>query len=83
MRKIEEGRFCSIHTGHKSKETPWRVHVSLYLHDLFTREKREEQPHLLVGFSPVLSFLGYILCLFVNGVIAFYYSLFSTFFLIS
>jgi hypothetical protein len=30
-------------------------------------EKRAEWPHLLAGFSPVLGFPGYILCLFVDG----------------
>jgi hypothetical protein len=62
--------------GHISKETPQRVHLSLYLHNIYTREKRAEQPHLLARFSPVLSFLGHILCLFVDGVCIYFYSLF-------
>jgi hypothetical protein len=75
----EEERFCSSHTGHRSKETPQRVPLSLYLHHFYTREKRAEQPHLLAGFSPVLGFPGHILCLFVDGVIVFYCSLFLHF----
>jgi hypothetical protein len=50
--------------------------LSLYLHHLFTREKRVEKPRLLDGFSPILSFLGHILCLLVDGVNVFYCSLF-------
>jgi hypothetical protein len=78
---IEEERLCSGHTGHKSKATPWRVPLPLYLHNFYTREKRAEKPYLLDGFSPVLGFPGHSLCLFVDGVIVFYYSLFSAFYL--
>ena len=81
MSIIEGERLYSFHISHGSKATPQRVPLSLYLHHLFTREKRVEQPHLLAGFSPVLGFLGHILCLFVDGVIVFYCSLFSTFYL--
>jgi hypothetical protein len=77
----EEERLCSSHTSHKSKATPQRVPLSLYLHHFYTREKRAEQPHLLAGFSPVLDFPGHILCLFLDGVIVFYYSLLSAFYL--
>jgi hypothetical protein len=52
------------------------VPLSLYLHHFFTREKRVEHAHLLVGFSLVLGFPGHILCLFVDGVNVFYCSLF-------
>jgi hypothetical protein len=31
-------------------------------------ENITERPHLLDGFSPILIFSGYILCLFVDGV---------------
>jgi hypothetical protein len=81
MNIIEEERFCSSHTGHKSKETPHRASLSLYLHHFYTKEKRAEQFHLLVGFSSVLGFPSHILCLFVDGVIVFYYSLFFAFYL--
>jgi len=64
-----------------SKTTPQRVPLSLYLHHFYTKEKRAKQPHLLVGFSPVLGFPGHILCLFVDGVIVFYCSLFFAFYL--
>ena len=78
MSIIEDEKFCS---SYKSKATPQRVPFSLYLHHFYTREKRAEQPHLLARFSPVLGFLGHILCLFVDGVIVFYYFLFSAFYL--
>jgi hypothetical protein len=65
----EEERLCSSHTCHRSKATLRRVPLSLYLHHFYTREKREEKPHLLDGFYPILGFLGHILCLFVDGVI--------------
>jgi hypothetical protein len=77
----EEERLCRNHKGHMSKETPKRVSLSLYLHHFHTREKRAEQPHLLARFSPVLGFPSHMLCLFVNGVIVFYCSLFSAFYL--
>jgi hypothetical protein len=77
----EEERFYSIHTSHMSKETPQRVPLSLYLHHVYTKETRAKQPHLLVGFSLVLGFSGHILCLFVDGVIVLYLSLFSTLYL--
>jgi hypothetical protein len=79
MSIIEEKRFYSTHTGHRSKETPKRVPHSLYFHHFYTKEKRAEHPHLLVGFSPILDFTSHILCLFVDGVNVFYYSLFFTF----
>jgi hypothetical protein len=75
MSIIEDERFCSNHTCHKSKTTPQRVPLSLYLHCFFTRERRAEQRHLLAEFSPILGFLGHILCLFVDGVNVFYRSL--------
>jgi hypothetical protein len=81
MSVTEEERFCIIHRGHRSKENPQRVHLYLYLHHFYTREKRVEQPHLLAGYSPVLGFPGHILCLFMDGVIVLYYSLFFTFYL--
>jgi hypothetical protein len=81
MSTKEDERFYNIHLGHRSKVTPKRVPISLYFHHFYTREKRAEQPHLLDGFSPVLGFPGHILCLFVNGVIVFYCSLFSAFYL--
>jgi hypothetical protein len=62
MRIIEEDIFCSSQTCHGSKETTQRVPFSLYWHHFYTKEKRAEQPHLLAGFSPVLGFLGRILC---------------------
>jgi hypothetical protein len=64
-----------------SKATPRRVPLSLYLHHVYIREKRVEQPHLLAKFSPVLDFSGHILCLFVDGVKVFYCSLFFAFYL--
>jgi hypothetical protein len=75
----EEERLCNNHTGHMSKTTPQKVHLSLYLHHFYTKEKRAEQPHLLVGFSPVFGFSGHILCLFVDGVCIYLRSLFFTF----
>jgi hypothetical protein len=78
---IEEERLCSSHTDHSSKETPHRVSLSLYLHHFYTKEKRAEQPHLQDGFSPRLGFPGHILCLFVDGEIVFYCSVFFTFYL--
>jgi hypothetical protein len=83
---IEEEIFSSSHTGHRSKETPQRVPLSLYLHHFHNREKKEKQPHLLVGFSPVLGFLGHILSIFVDGAciylcyLFFAFELFHTFF---
>jgi hypothetical protein len=75
----EDERFCSSQTCHRSKATLRRVPLSLYLHHFYTREKGVEQPHLLARFSLVLGFLGHVLCLFVDGVIVCYYSLFSNF----
>jgi hypothetical protein len=74
--KAKEGRFCRSHTGHRQ-----RVPLSSYLCHFYTKEKREKKPHLVDGFSPVLGFPGHILCLFVDGVIGFYCSLFSTFYI--
>jgi hypothetical protein len=76
MRIKEEERFCSIYIGQRSRETPKRVLVSLYLYHFYTREKREEQHHLLVMFSLVLDFLGQILCLFVDGECIYFFPLF-------
>jgi hypothetical protein len=78
----KEERFYSSHTGHRSKANPQRVSLSLYLHHFYNREKRVEQPHLLVGFSPVLGFPGHILCSFVDGVFIYLCSLFFAFKLI-
>jgi hypothetical protein len=72
----KEEIFFSIHTGHRSKETPQRVPLSLYLHNFYTRKKRAKKPHLPAGFSPVLGFLGHILCLFIDGVCVFIYVLY-------
>jgi hypothetical protein len=52
----EEERFCSSDTDHISRENPQRVHLSLYLHHFFTREKRAEEPHLLAGFFSHIGF---------------------------
>jgi hypothetical protein len=67
----EDERLCSNHVGHRLKETPQRMPLSLYLYHFYTREKREEQPHLLVRFSPIFGFPSHILCLFLDGVIVF------------
>jgi hypothetical protein len=75
----EEERLCRIHIGHRAKVAPRRVSISLYLHHFYTRENREEQPHLLVGLSPVLDFPSHILCLFMDGVIVFHCSVMSPF----
>jgi len=40
---------------------------STYLFVLEFEEIRVEWPHLLVGFSPLLGFPSYILCLFLDG----------------
>jgi hypothetical protein len=61
----EEERFCSSHTGHSVKGNSTES-ASFFV--LAFEEKRAEQPHLLVGFSPILGFPGHILCLFVDGV---------------
>jgi hypothetical protein len=76
MIKKEEERLFSSYTGHRSKTNLQTTHLSLYLHYFYTREKREEKPHLLAGFSPVLGFLGYILCLFVDGDFILLFSIF-------
>ena len=60
--------FCSILIGHGSQVTLQRVSSPLYLHYFHTREKRVEQPHLLVGFSPIRVFQRKYLCYFVDGV---------------
>jgi hypothetical protein len=78
---IEEERFCSSHTGHRSKETPKSASFFVLASFLYQRKESREQPHLLAGFSPILGFPGHILCLFVDGVIVFYCSLFFTFYL--
>jgi hypothetical protein len=65
--------------SHKSNETPHRVFISLYLYHFYTKEKREEQPHLLSRFSPALGFLSHILCLFVDGVCIYFCFLFFAF----
>jgi hypothetical protein len=56
--------FCSILTCHKSQVTPYRVPSHLYFHYFHTREKREEKPHLLAGFSLSKGFLEKIFVLF-------------------
>jgi hypothetical protein len=56
---IEEKRLCSSDASHNVKGNSIE---SACFCVLSFEEKREEWPHLLVGFSPVLGFLGYILC---------------------
>jgi hypothetical protein len=73
----KEERLCSSHTSHRSKETPERVPLSLYLHHFYTTENRVEKPQLLARFSPVLGFPGHILCLFLDGVYLFLLSIFT------
>ena len=79
MSITEEERFYRNHTGHRSKAIPRRVSLYLYLHHFYSREKRAKQPHLIAWFSPVLCFPCHTLCLFVDGVIVVYCSLFSAF----
>jgi hypothetical protein len=45
--------------------------LSLYLHFITEKKRVEHRPHLLVGFSPILGFLGHILCSFVWMVCSF------------
>jgi hypothetical protein len=81
VRIIYTERFYSIYTCHRSNATPHRLPLSLYLHYFYTKEKRAKTPHLIDEFSLVLGFLGHIFCLFLDGEIVFYYSLFFTFYL--
>jgi hypothetical protein len=39
--------------------------IPLYVHFITEAKRVEHRPHLLAGFSPVLGFLGQILCSFV------------------
>jgi hypothetical protein len=72
---IIEERFCSVHTGHSVKGNSTES-ASFFV--LVFEKKRVEQLHLLTGFSPILGFPGYILCLFLDGVCV-YLFMFSIF----
>jgi hypothetical protein len=60
----EDESLCSSHASHSVKGNSTES-VSFFV--LAFEEKREERPYLLAGFSPVLGFPDYILCLFVDG----------------
>ena len=77
MSIIEEERLCSSYAGHSVKGNSTKS-VSFFV--LAFEEKSAKRPHLLAGFSVVLGFPSYILCLFVDGVWVFYlYSLLFAF----
>jgi hypothetical protein len=63
-RKTKE-RFCSSHTSHSVKGNSIES-ASFFV--LAFEEKKVEGLHLVARFSPTLGFLGYILCLFLDGV---------------
>jgi hypothetical protein len=70
VRITREERLYTSHTGHSVKGNSIET-ASFFV--LAFEEKRVEGPHIIVGFSPVLGFLGYILCLFMDGLRLFIY----------
>jgi hypothetical protein len=67
-------RFCSNHSCHSIHGNSRVNAPSLYLHFITEKKREKHEPHLLVGFSPILGFPSHTFCSFVWMVCSFFCS---------